>query len=305
MLDLISSTAKSLPTYFQLSDWKLSQLPRRFSLFISQKQYAQSLVPLLAACLPGGRKRTGEGSYVQNNCYAKALVPFFCLLGLGMFWPLMASGPALAASAEDSVLKIKAEHGPTQQTGTAFYVRPNILATSYHLIQGAEIISVQVGEARIQITSVLAYDPDLDLALLYMPLRGTALPLDNDTPRPWTSLESLGFAQGESLQKVSVLFRNLEKIDGVWHLSFQGPIQPGMSGGPVLNPQGRVVGMNRFVSARDHFFSPQAMEVQALRQALDLALASPEFIDVSSFARQTSIQPKLNIEDQHIVITDN
>lgn len=232
-------------------------------------------------------------------------MPLFCLSGLCLLWLFIASGPVLAASAENSVLKIKAGHGPTQQSGTAFYVRPHILATSYHVIQGAEIISVQVGEAWIQITSLLTYDPELDLALVYMPLRGTPLPLGNDVLEPWTSLESIGFAKGESLQKVSVLFRNLEKLHGVWHLCLQGPIQPGMSGGPVLDPQGRVVGMNRFVSARDQFFSAQAVEGGPLRQALDLALDSPEFLSVTSFARRTSIEPSLNIKDQHIVITDD
>lgn len=272
MTSLIFSPAESLSVYFQLS---------------------------------GQWQGTGKGSHVPNHSYARAFTLFFGLPGLCMLLLFMTSGPVLAATAENSVLKITAGHGPALQSGTAFYVRPNILATSYHIVQGSEAITVQIGEARIQITSILAYDPGLDLALLYMPLRGTPLPLDTEVPKPWTSLQSMGFARGKSLQKVSVLFQDLEKIHGVRHLCIQGSIQPGMSGGPVLNPQGRVVGMNRFVSDREQFFVPQAVEVRGLHQLLNQALVSPEFLDVKSFARRTSNEPSLHIKDQHIVITDN
>jgi serine protease Do len=188
--------------------------------------------------------------------------------------------------------------------GTAFYVHPNILATSYHVIQGATTITAVRDTTRVRITSLLAFDPKRDVALLYTPLEGPALPLGWEDLEPFAQVQALGFVSEGSVQKIPAVFMAWEQIAGIWHMRLQGPVQPGMSGGPVLNREGRVVGLNRFTAAPDTPSAAVAVGVRAVRRLLDRSLAEPEFMDLAAFARKTGNRPKLQTRDNRLLITD-
>ncbi|MBS3778993.1 MAG: trypsin-like peptidase domain-containing protein, partial [Desulfovermiculus sp.] len=115
---------------------------------------------------------------------------------------LAGSQPVLAGP-EASVRKIVAGREQNQRTGTGFYIHPNILATSFHVIQGAKTITAEMDEGKVRIKSLLAFDADLDWALLYTPIRGASLPLGGEFLQPWTKLQTLGFSQGKSMQKIT------------------------------------------------------------------------------------------------------
>lgn len=244
--------------------------------------------------------------YWQNLAmHAYKLCPSPIPVALIFIIVLALAGPhSVLAGPEASVRKIVAGQEQNQRTGTGFYIHPNILATSFHVVQGAETITAELDEGKVQIRALLAFDPDLDLAFLYTPIRGTPLPLGGEFLQPWTKLQTLGFSQGKSLQKIPVVFEDWERIKGIWHLRIQGPVQPGMSGGPVVNDQGRVLGMNRYTSDGSESSRAWAVEIQAVHRTLNQALAQPVFTAVSSFARQTGPGPTLRIEDKSIVITD-
>ena len=222
---------------------------------------------------------------------------------LVILWTLTGPHQVMAGS-ETSVLRIRAGQGPEQRVGSGFYIQSNILATSFQLVRGAETITAGKGKTVVQVQAVLTFDPDLDLALLYTPARGAPLPLDGHFLEPWSRLQTMGFAQGESVQKVPVLFQEWERFKGIWHLRIQGPVPRGMSGGPVVNDQGRVVGMVRYVAEGKPSSLAWAVDSKTIHRLFNQALDRPVFTRMSSFARQTGAGPRVRVQDQKIIITD-
>ena len=145
-------------------------------------------------------------------------------------------------------------------SGTGFFVAPNLLATNYHVVSGAWQISVLRGGASVK-AELLMKDPQNDLALLKMvenvgpgappPSKVSAKCLalgDPDAVQSGDPVYTLGFPlSGILASSVSVsqgLVNNTVGMDNDPRLfQVSVPIQPGNSGSPLLDSRGRVIGI--------------------------------------------------------------
>lgn len=138
-----------------------------------------------------------------------------------------------------------ARHG----TGTAFVVRQDgILLTCAHLVQDATRIRVRLGDQRYS-ARVLAEDSDTDLAILKIDRQcPTVLPLANSDQVPLAEeVRAIGFplssVLGDSVKVARGEISGIVDHDRSPRFQTDAILNPGNSGGPVVNNRGEVVGI--------------------------------------------------------------
>lgn len=174
---------------------------------------------------------------------------------------------AVTAQLRPSVVSVSsdvAESGFTGEgvgTGVVLSSDGQIL-TNAHVVAGAKTVRVRLeGERDPRPATVLAADPDHDLALLQIEITGLtpATLADPTTVRVGDDVIAIGYAldlDGEAsvtLGIVSALDRTLltdsGALDGL--IQTDAAISSGNSGGPLVNAAGQVVGINTAVARGD------------------------------------------------------
>jgi putative serine protease PepD len=157
--------------------------------------------------------------------------------------------------AKDAVAYISASTAQGQATGSGFVVSSDgLIVTNAHVVEGAGEVAVKVGTDGDQLPAeVVGIDPSRDLALL--DVDGSDLPAlqlgDSDQVEVGDATYAIGNPYGldHTLTTgiVSALDRQLQAPDGA---TIDGAIQtdaalnPGNSGGPLLDASGKVIGVN-------------------------------------------------------------
>ncbi len=164
--------------------------------------------------------------------------------------------PAALAKARRSIVKITGDAPSCNrgQEGSGSVIGPHRVITNAHVVAGVRAPRVQVaGTGRTYRASVVVFDARRDLAVLDVPgLTAPALPIGQDLSRSDPAAVA-GFPQNGPFRAVparvrSVLHATGEDIyghAGVTRLvySLYAVVQPGNSGGPVLDPSGALVGV--------------------------------------------------------------
>jgi S1-C subfamily serine protease len=131
--------------------------------------------------------------------------------------------------------------------------------TNSHVVRGATAVEVELAEGHAELADVVGDDPFTDLALLRLPGDRVhpALELaDSNRLRQGELVLAVGapfgLARTVTMGVVSALGRTLvgprgRSIEGVIQTDAQ--LNPGNSGGPLLDVEGRVVGINTAVHA--------------------------------------------------------
>jgi hypothetical protein len=144
------------------------------------------------------------------------------------------------------VLVDDAKHQPVAQGG-GFFVAPGMVVTTRHLVEGAAFVSVKtVEEDSVHaVTGVLAEDAGRDLALLGVPgLAAPALPLGHsrevligDTILAVGNPLGVGgtFAQG--------IVSGVRRVGEAKLMQLTAAVTPGLAGGPVVDTEGRAIGV--------------------------------------------------------------
>ncbi len=136
-----------------------------------------------------------------------------------------------------------------QSSGTAFVVAPGLLVTNHHVIEGCGAIEVIAPDGRRPATVVDSVQ-QIDLALLRVyGLRGGVAALRTQSPALLgESATVFGFPLGGALSStgnfttgVVSSLRGLR--DAAGEIQITAPVQPGNSGGPVLDRAGAVIGV--------------------------------------------------------------
>ena len=152
---------------------------------------------------------------------------------------------ALAATVN---LEMKDKSGKTLGIGSGFFVKSDLIATNYHVIEGAAKGTAKlVGKnTTYNIEGVTATDKNNDLALLKVTAYGIKpLSLGNsDTVRIGETVYVSGNPKGlEGTFSDGIISSRRDKYTKE-RLQMTAPISPGSSGGPVLNRKGEVIGVS-------------------------------------------------------------
>ena len=162
--------------------------------------------------------------------------------------------------AAESVVKVSGFGCGGMVTGSGFPVGPGYIVTNAHVVSGTSGHTIQTsGDAQMGAT-VVFFDPERDVAMLYVPgYRGT--PLAFGTAGRGTKGAVIGYpgggpeqtspaivdgevpAEGRDIYNANLVTRQI--------LVIQARVRPGNSGGPLVDLDGRVIGLVFATSAGD------------------------------------------------------
>jgi serine protease Do len=154
----------------------------------------------------------------------------------------------IAKAAKDSVVTIRftGRRASDEGLGTGFVVGDGLVATNLHVIGEARPITVELADGSThEATAVHATDRDADLAIVRINVRGlTPLPLaDPGTVVDGQEVVAVGNPHGLKRSVVAGRVSALRDMDGIGMIQLALPVEPGNSGGPLLDLEGRVHGV--------------------------------------------------------------
>ena len=138
-------------------------------------------------------------------------------------------------------------------TGVIIDSRGYVL-TNYHVVQDVEKIQVTTSEREKLIGRLIAHDPDTDLALLKIDASGALPTMPIGTSSDLMLAETVaavgnayGYEHTVTVGIISQLGRTVQVNDDQVYrnlIQSDAPINPGNSGGPLLNLNGKMIGIN-------------------------------------------------------------
>ena len=159
----------------------------------------------------------------------------------------------LSSAAEAVGGSVVAIYGRRWMPSSGIQWRKGVIVTAHHTIRREEDITVAMDVGKTVKASVAGRDPSTDLAILKLPEdTSLALPAFGDAP---VKLGHFALALGRSRSSTLVASAGIVGgLSGEWqprrggrvdqHIRLDLELYPGFSGGPLVNAQGKVVGIN-------------------------------------------------------------
>ena len=139
------------------------------------------------------------------------------------------------------------KNGNASTLGTGFVISSDgEVLTNYHVIEGAYSADITINDKKYDVSTVLAYDEDIDLAVLK--INAENLPCATLCKRSVNAGETV-YAIGSSRGLTNTYSQGIVTysnriIDGVSCVQHDASITHGNSGGPLINVYGEVIGIN-------------------------------------------------------------
>lgn len=222
------------------------------------------------------------------------------------------SVPEVVAKTTSSVVSITltSANGSTIGKGTGFFVtRDGLIVTNRHVVSTGATITITTIDGVGRIGTLVAIDPVLDIAILRV--QGASFtPLvlgDSDTLSSGQTVVAIGYALGTFQNSVSAgvisgLSRSViasgnngesEYLDQV--IQTDAAINRGNSGGPLLNLQGQVIGVNVATATTSQSIG-FALPVNDIKQAITSVQKNGRIIRPFVGVRYTQITAEIAAE---------
>jgi S1-C subfamily serine protease len=205
--------------------------------------------------------------------------------------PAVAQSQAIRAAGR-SVVKVTTQSQSCQrgQEGTGWVLSPGRIVTNAHVVAGADEVRIESGDQTLR-GRVVVFDARRDLAVLSVPgLSLAPLPLGGDVARG-DSAAVPGFPLDGPYRVVSARVRGELDARGLdiygrervvrQIYSLATTVQPGNSGGPLLDPQGRVVGVI-FAKSLEDDTTGYALTLAEAKPVLDESAAAQAEVDTGA-----------------------
>ena len=191
----------------------------------------------------------------QNNSLWQMLliIPVIVLIFFTISTVTAQTVPEIAekALAATVYLEMQDSNGLLLGFGSGFFVKPNLIATNYHVIAGATSGTAKlVGKhTTYKIEGFTATDKYNDLALLKVSASGIKpLPLGNsDAVKIGETIYVVGNLKGLAGTFLDGIISSRRGGYAKGRLQMTAPISPGSSGGPVLNAKGEAIGVSSMI----------------------------------------------------------
>jgi S1-C subfamily serine protease len=214
-----------------------------------------AIVRGLARILPPPTQIVGElGKWLDASGLPDVFIGFEPFPGPPVDPPSDAQAAAIAARAVASTVLIRADACGYVLSGTGFVVKAGYIVTNAHVVAGSVSISIsRENELPVRASAVL-FDPELDVALLYVPgLSAPALSLADHLPSHGALGAALGHPGGGELATIAAAVTSTYRAEGrdIYGTSqvnrqiveLSAAIIQGDSGGPLVLEDGTVGGV--------------------------------------------------------------
>jgi S1-C subfamily serine protease len=210
------------------------------------------------------------------------------------------AGSATVADVQDSVLKIrgKAPSCSRQLEGSGFVIGPELVMTNAHVVAGTNETSVEIRNARGRVrelpAAVISYDPGVDLAVLYVRgLQVQPLEFAGEPAKVGDDAVVLGFPLDGPFTPTAAKIRDRIQLRGpnIYDsgevtrevYTVRAVVRSGNSGGPMIRPDGKVVGVV-FGAALDDSETGFVLTAAQVKPTLDRAGSLTRAVDTGSCA---------------------
>lgn len=181
--------------------------------------------------------------------------------------------------ARPAVVKIRASSPGCQKVleGTGFVFGPHRVMSNAHVVAGSDSVTVVSNGVEYDAT-VVSYDPTADISILSVPtLDVEPLEFNDDQAKQGTDAIVLGYPGGGEFQATPARISEVIELNGpdIYRqtsvtrqvYTIRGPVKQGNSGGPLIDTNGRVLGVvfGAAVDDVDTGFVLTAQEVQRQR----------------------------------------
>jgi S1-C subfamily serine protease len=255
-----------------------------------------SVMPAGAKQLPAELRQL-----LNNSGFPDVLSPFAetPISEVGPPDPNLAQSPVVADVA-DSVLKIRgrAPSCARQLEGTGFVIGPELVLTNAHVVAGTSETGVEVVNRRgrtVELSAeVVLYDPKVDVAVLRVrDLTAEPLKFDPQPASPGDDTIVLGYPLDGPFTPTAGKIRQMIKLKGpdIYDdgevtrevYTVRAVVRSGNSGGPMISPDGRVVGVV-FGAALDDQETGFVLTVDQVAPAVQAAPGLRKPVDTGSCA---------------------
>ncbi|QDS91538.1 Putative serine protease HhoA precursor [Roseimaritima multifibrata] len=190
-------------------------------------------------------------------------------------------------------IKVRGRDGDQIQMGTGFVIdAAGLIATNFHVISEGRSFTVETRAGRkLPVTAVEASDRTGDLALIRVDVSGDPLPplslASGELPQQGVRVLAFGNPLGLRDSVVAGIVSAVREVEGREMIQLAIPVQPGNSGGPLVDTQGSVVGIINMKSAIDDNlgFAIPISQLVALRE-------NPNPVSIDRWVRLGKISEK-------------
>ena len=197
-----------------------------------------------------GPLKASEAASIRDGFKSKGIIPDDSFVSdgsklLDVVWVAPKdAGQTTAASPPPSPSRPKEA---SVSTGTGFYVGPKTILTNAHVVEGCTAVTTSLNRNPV-LGKVVARDEANDLALISAGEESPKTAVFRGGVKLGEDIAAFGFPLSEQLASSGNFTRgNVTATAGVHddsrHLQFSAPIQPGNSGGPLLDETGNVIGV--------------------------------------------------------------